>query len=127
MWIATNKGFFSVVASDRDPDVLMVRARFQHDLRRAFGPLLERLQLEVYYSHDRDYGYRCFIPREEFSREIARQVSEIRYGNFKDSVTGPGTDNLKDLYGEIWFCGARAQDREPPPEGHVLLSDRRVG
>jgi hypothetical protein len=123
MWIATNQGFFSVVASDQDPTVLMVRARFRDDLRRAFDPLLKRLGLEVFHSPDRDYAYRCFIPRDEFAREIARRLLETDYTNFKDSVNGENIQNLKALYDDIWFCGAQAQDmdQERSAGGDALL------
>jgi hypothetical protein len=121
MWIATNQGFFSVVASDRDPKVLMVRARLKDDLRRAFDPLLKRLGLEVFHSPDRDYAYRCFIPRDEFAREIARRLLETDYTNFKDSVNGENTQDLKALYNDIWFRGAQAQDNERTPGAGAVL------
>ena len=121
MWVATNQGFFSIVASDKDPKVLMVRARLREDLKRAWGPILKRLGLKIYYSPNRDYAYRCFIPREEVAAEIGKRLLETNYTNFKDSVKGKDTSKLKDLYDAIWYAGVNAQEGEETLRKEAVL------
>lgn len=105
MWICTNKGFLSIVNSDQDKTVLMVRARRQGDLEAIFGP-----DTKVTTIPGRDYQFRAFIRRDIVGTVIATALMEINYGNFKNSVKDA---YLHDAYADVW--GIMAELQEIPP------------
>jgi hypothetical protein len=122
MWIATTKGFFSVVDDPR-PDMkgkgwLMIRARLREDLGRAFGPLIRTHGEKIYRSPNRDYAYRTFLPREAFAAEIARLITGIQYDNFKNQIRDV---RLAEMLDEIWYAGARAQRSQEEEHADVRL------
>ena len=108
MWVCLNNAFLSIVNSDRDPTVLMIRARRQGDLEAIFGP-----SIEVVTIPGRDYQFRAFIRRDIVANVIGQSLMEINYVNFKDSVKDRP---LHDAYFEIWRSMADLQ--EIPPYGH---------
>jgi len=93
MWIFTDKAFLSIIQDFRDPDTLIVRARFPDHIRNIFPDAL------VTKTPGRDYLYRTLLPRGEVVERIKALVEGIDYPNFKDSVEEP-------LYqracGEVW-------------------------
>lgn len=105
MWIFLSEAMFSVVQKDRDPDVLMVRARLRGDIRRVFpGRRVRR-------TPDADYLYRAEVPRAEVQAVLARAVGEIDYSNFKDTV--PRGDRLRhDAYFRVWHAMYDAQKKQ---------------
>ena len=70
MWICQNNSFLSIVNSDRDLPVLMVRARRKGDLEAAFGQ-----DVEVTTLPGRDYSFRAFISRESSVKSSRRRWS----------------------------------------------------
>jgi hypothetical protein len=110
MWLCLNNAFLSIVNSDRDPTVLMVRARRRGDIEAVFGD-----SIEVVTIPGRDYQFRSFIRRDVVATVIATALMEIDYGNFKDSVQDRP---LHDAYFEIWRTMADLQ--EIPPYGRAL-------
>ncbi|MFM0088948.1 hypothetical protein PQR46_18735 [Paraburkholderia sediminicola] len=94
MWICLSNAFLSIVNSDRDPTVLMVRARRKGDIEAVFGP-----SVEVTTIPQRDYQFRAFIRRDIVGQVIAQALMEIDYGNFKGSTKDR---HLHDAYMEIW-------------------------
>jgi hypothetical protein len=109
MWICLSNAFLSIVNSDRDPTVLMVRARRRGDIEAVFGPSVEVTTLPQH-----DYQFRAFIPRSTVGDVIAKALVDIRYCNFKDSVKDRP---LHDAYFEIWRTMADLQ--EIPPYGRA--------
>ena len=103
MWLFTKQGFYSVVlAADGDgqpPDTLAVRARRRQDLEalRRLAPALGRI---VSLRH-RDYPFRCFIRRKDFSRLLADLGGKIDYENFKDKIDSKSRFRAR-LYGVVW-------------------------
>lgn len=104
MWICLNNAFFSIVASDRDPDVLNVRARRDGDLERIFPGHT------VHARAHSDYAFRAFIPRPVVAAVIAQQVDAIGYTNFKNSVED---DALHNAYADVWVVMQAVQKRPP--------------
>jgi hypothetical protein len=99
-------GFFlSVVRKDCAPGQLLVRARREGDIERVFGS-----HVEVERNTTADYLFRARIPEEEVAKVMRREVLNISYGNFKDSVRDQA---LHDAYLGCWQALARTQD--PPP------------
>lgn len=109
MWICANNAFLSIVNSDQDPTVLMVRARRHGDLEAVFGP-----ETEVTTLPGRDYQFRAFIKREVVGEVIAKALVDINYGNFKNSVKD---NHLHDAYAHVW--GTMADLQEIRPYGHA--------
>jgi len=107
MWICQNNSFLSIVASDRDPSVLMVRASRKGDLEAAFGS-----DVEVTTISGRDYQFRAFIKREVVGQVIAKALVDVQYTNFKGSTKD---HHLHDAYMAIWHIMADLQ--EVPPYG----------
>ncbi len=109
MWICQNQSFLSIVNSDRDPTVLMVRARRHGDIEAVFGQ-----DTEVTTLPGRDYQFRAFIKREIVGQVIAKALVDIDYGNFKG---GTKDRYLHDAYMDIWHVMADLQ--EIKPYGHT--------
>jgi hypothetical protein len=113
MWIATNRGFLSVVAADptrlpkadrarlKGQTPLCVRARRADHLRAIFPGLT------VYEWKGRDYPARLFIGQDELADIVAGLVRSIRYPNFKSSVADRP---LHDAYMGVWSVMRRYQD-----------------
>lgn len=112
MWIATNRGFLSVVAADptRLPAAdkkrlkgavpLCVRARNAAHLADLFPGF------KVYEWKGRDYPARVFIGQDELADMVAGLIRSVRYPNFKSSVADP---ELHDAYMGVWSVMHRYQ------------------
>jgi hypothetical protein len=85
----------SVVQSDREPGLLMVRARAYVHLRKLFGD-----KYIIHITPHNDYRYRVYCSKAEWNVIVSKRIAEIDYTNFKDSVTD---DKLHKLYEEFWF------------------------
>jgi hypothetical protein len=105
MWILMNDSFISVIASDRDNALLVVRARREGDLQQVFGA-----DIEVTTIPGRDYAYRCFLPRESVGAVIAARLVATDYTNVKGSVKDHW---LHEAYMRIWSVLADLQMVRP--------------
>lgn len=104
MWLCLNSAFLSIVEPTRtakgSASQLLVRARRPGDIERVFP------NAEVKTIDGRDYMFRALIKRETVARVIAKNLMDINYGNFKDSVADHG---LHDAYAGCWHIMARIQ------------------
>jgi len=80
MWIATNKGWLSIVNHRDKQGILLVRARNKNHIESIFE------DAEVYEDANADYPYRADIEEVEVSRIIGDMLLDITYDNFKASV-----------------------------------------
>ena len=80
MWIFTNKAFVSIVEFPGEPELLWVRARFPGHIEAVFPEAV------VSETPENDYRYRAKIDRDAAARWLSREVQEVRYGNFKQSI-----------------------------------------
>lgn len=94
MWVFLNNAFLSIVEHYDDPNILLVRARLQEDINRAFP------EAEVVSNAGTDYKYRAFIPRDEVAEALRVQVLAINYTNFKGSVL---EKERSDAYMRVWY------------------------
>ena len=86
MWIFLSDAFLSIVADNRDPDRLMVRARAPGDIERFLsGHGLSTLPAIV-ETPDADYRFRVSAPRDVVNRALSERLQGISYPNFKNSV-----------------------------------------
>lgn len=133
MWIATEYGFYSVVAAtdamvkgagisarlhvkpDRAPAWLQVRARNVEHLMKLQVRFPEQLRgLDIYQTPDRDYPCRIFVKRRMFAAIAVELISDIEYPNFKDRIAklhGEPSTYLDLLHG-IWSMARTMQHRD---------------
>lgn len=121
MWLATTRGFFSVVCgvadpADRqsaiDPNLFVIRARkIQHlhnlrDFWRIACPLLRALPTPT-TKKGTDYPYRMVVERTVGEKLIGLMVSMIDYDNFKDAAKAydPADGSYHDFLGATWSNG----------------------
>jgi hypothetical protein len=77
MWLFSQRGFFSIVQHEKDPDSLLVRARVKGDIER-YWP-----KATVECHEERDYLYRTTLPRNEVAHVLGKMAYKIDYTNFK--------------------------------------------
>lgn len=88
-----NDSFLSVVAHRHEPDKLLVRARVDGDIERAFPGAV------VFYTPDNDYPYRATIPRSAVAARLSCLIEGIEYENFKGSVR---ENDRHYAYSDVW-------------------------
>jgi hypothetical protein len=107
MWIFLSDSFLSVVADNQDPngDRLLVRARRNGDIERVFP------DADTSYTGNADYAYRAWVNRNDVAKAMAKQVVNLDYTNFKDSIRD---NDYHDACLEAWFAMRNLQEREKP-------------
>lgn len=80
MWIATNKGWLSIVRHRDKEHTLLVRARNKNHIESIFE------DAEVYEDANADYPYRADIHLYTVGTVIGDLLMNINYDNFKASV-----------------------------------------
>lgn len=80
MWIATNKGWLSIVKHRDKQDILLVRARNKNHIESIFE------DAEVYEDANADYPYRADLHLYTVGAVIDDLLMNINYDNFKASV-----------------------------------------
>lgn len=108
MWLCLNQSFLSVVDKAEKPGCLLVRARRPGDIENYFP------NAKVKKTIGNDYLFRAEVSREEIAAVITKQVMELDYDNFKDSVAD---DRLHSAYSGVWHTMARLQPIAPYSRG----------
>ena len=103
MWICLNKAFLSVVRKDGKPNELCVRARRREHINNVFP------NAKVIKTPDNDYRYRTFIADTEVAEVISKNIVDIDYNNFKNSVE---ENELHDTYSGFWSIMHSYQGKE---------------
>jgi hypothetical protein len=94
MWLFTTDGFLSIVFKGCRPDQVMVRARVEADLKRAFP------KAKITTSKPpADYRYRAVVTRKALTAYLRRMVEQLAYANFKDTVKD---DARHEAYMRVW-------------------------
>jgi hypothetical protein len=101
MWIFSQSAFVSIVEDRNDPGTLIVRARIQGDIERLWP------DAEVRHTPMADYAYRAALSRQEVAAGIAKEVLEIHYNNYKNSVTDK---RRSPFYMMVWDAMWRMQN-----------------
>lgn len=104
MWIFMSDSFLSIVANEKKPELLVVRARAAGDLERAFPGR----KVKVTKTPHRDYMYRTELPRQVVANSISSSVMGITATNFKNSVKD---DARHTAYLNVWTSMMRYQER----------------
>lgn len=102
MWVFMSDSFLSIVAHGSDPELLIVRARHQGDIERAFPEVAAVVDKEA------DYLYHADVPRERVAERLSEFAGSISYANFKNTVVDP---DRHDAYMDIWSTMYKMQVR----------------
>jgi hypothetical protein len=112
MWLATEKGFYSIVEkrSDVERGTLTIRGRVRQDLEnlRALIPELSDIQEDA----KADYRFRVTASRESIATAVAGMVRTLSYPNFKDRIAEVQGDERAAIYHGVWSAFRRLQ--QPP-------------
>lgn len=104
MWVCLNDAFLSIVDDGEVDGSLVVRARRKGDIESVFpGAKGKTLR-------GRDYQFRAHIKREVVAEAIAKNIMDIDYNNFKNSVAD---NDLHHAYHGFWDIHARLQPKRP--------------
>jgi len=112
MWIFSKYFFCSAVESHFNKNVLVIRFRtIAHAW--AFTREAGLTKNRIYKTKGRDYLYRVFMNKREFSALVFKLSMNIDYSNFKDSVKKRGADQEEqDTLMNVWFDMASYQDNK---------------
>lgn len=103
-WICFNDAFLSIVEVQDDKSKLLVRARKEGHIEAVFpGATVEK-------TIGRDYLWRAKIKREDVAQAVSERLTNIDYGNFKNSVVD---HKLHSVYGKIWGAMSTIQEIMP--------------
>ncbi len=98
MWIFNLDGFFSVVETPGDQNMLQVRGRYREDvLKIAF-----RLGSELIETPERDYPYRVYTSKEKWADYLRASGENIDYPNFKAASLLDASIERQDKYHSVW-------------------------
>jgi hypothetical protein len=101
MWIFLSVGFFSIVAHNARPDLVLVRARVKADLvrlRSRHGFLKGRAIHETLFA---DYPFRMFLPRTDLARVLRVEARLLAATNFKSAIAKTDPKRAA-IYSRTW-------------------------
>lgn len=112
MWIVTDKGFFSFVVDNKDPNYLWLRARVREDLARNFP------DAEIIEKPGSDYVFRAKVTKTEAAARMAQMIMEADItGHFKDVAIRrsavPTHGSRSSAYYAFWNAMAALQPYAP--------------
>ena len=95
MWVVLNKSFLSIVKNRNNEKQLLVRARVNGDIEKVFETA------DVFQDANADYKYRAYIEKEIVAIAISKEIINIDYDNFKNSVS-KNDNERKNSYMNVW-------------------------
>lgn len=103
MWIATTRGFYSVVQDRADASRRVVRARSRADLEALteLANEMDRPVGKIAQTFNADYPWRLTVGVRTWQDLISGLASEIDYDNFKTAV-GERNRLRAETYHEVW-------------------------
>lgn len=104
MWIVTNKSYMSIVQDNVDPSLLLVRARIRGDIETFLDNDPRYVVIEMDNS---DYRFRAWVDREVVKEKMLKEINNINYDNFKNSVK---EKERKAWYTRIWSVMFQVQE-----------------
>jgi hypothetical protein len=96
MWLVTTRGFYSVVCSSDDPEVVVVGTRTRSDLDAILG-LLGRPRM-VENGDDGAFPFHVRVPLETWARAVGALAREIKYPTFTEAVAEKQGDDRAGAY-----------------------------
>lgn len=98
MWLFTSTGFVSVVADKEEPvhGDLLVRSREKQHIESLFP------DAEVFSTQPSDYQWRAWVSRSEVACALVKQVENLSYTNFKNSIVHYEDDRYHEACMNVW-------------------------
>jgi hypothetical protein len=115
MWLATVKGWFSVVIDNQRPGRMLVRARCRADILNLYNEHHETLASMEEPTSDPAWGYRwrMSVSKADFVKLAGRLAESVDYSNFKSAVHDrPDQRNKSSAYMKVWQNLAEVQQDE---------------
>jgi hypothetical protein len=118
MWLFTTEGFLSAVeerhGEHRGEIVVPAREAAALEALRKLAPTLT----PTVVSDQRDYRYRAWLGREEWTEALAQLGRRVNYDNFKDEVLSrQGETCYERALHEVWSRMGRTQPGGPYGRG----------
>ncbi len=104
MWLFLSGSFLSVVHKDCPADSLLVRARVKKHISNVFP------DAKIVTKNGSDYQFRAVISRKDVATALVKQVKELTYSNYKNTVRDP---DLHAACADVWNVMAELQPRPP--------------
>lgn len=108
MWIFTQDGFISTVDNKEVAGKLTVRARD----KRSLAFLADITNQDIKQVTGRDYPYRVYVTKAEFTEFLASHVESLDYGNFKDQVYNVRGEEFAHACAHVWEAMLGVTDDE---------------
>ena len=108
MWVFSEGGFISAVATKVDSGIVRLRARDRQSLEDISG----YFQVAIEKSPDRDYPYRLEVTNEQFASWIVREIIHINYTNFKSRVHETRGREFAGALSRVWSIMHDVEDVE---------------
>jgi hypothetical protein len=119
MWLFSQHGMISAVKHKYIPGHLMVRARYEKDIR----DLAEKLETHGYKAtcketKDADYRWRLTCSKKAFTAVMVDMVDDIDYTNFKNRIHEEKDTDRDHAYMEVWSAmyGFQRDKYNPRPK-----------
>ena len=107
---------FSVVEHKDDPNIVIVRARIEKDIKNIQKMFVDQgyERPEILQIRHSDYKFRVFVSRKEWIKVITKLMADLHYTNFKDAVIQEDAIEIMQLrdeaYTGIWSIMYRLQN-----------------
>lgn len=98
MWVFTEHGFVSAVVDLKDQDLMIVRARDSKSL----DSLSEMADTRILTTPERDYPFRVFVSRMDFTAWMVECVSEMTYNNYKSRMSVTRGREYTNALHDVW-------------------------
>jgi hypothetical protein len=114
MWIASTKGWFSVVIDTRRPGRMLVRACCRQDIADLYEANKDLASIEKPTSDEsRDYRWRMSLDRQDWLTLVGQLAAAVDYPNFKSAVAKePSQQNKSEAYHDVWTTLHELQRKE---------------
>lgn len=110
MWLFSDEGFVSAVKHKYLPGHLMVRARYEKDIR-ALAERLEQVGSKVTCKEtkDADYRWRLTCKKKAYKAAMCAMIDDLDYTNFKNKVHEEKDKDRDHAYMDVWSAMNRYQ------------------
>lgn len=123
MWLATTRGFYSVVAHRDLDDHVLIRARAKRDLRNLVA-LLPKPRPRIQTTMTRaDYPYRVAMRKADWMKCMVQLADDVDYDNFKNAVR---SRKRHDVYSQMWGIALKIEREDPGVRRYLEEREERL-
>ncbi|MFC1850879.1 hypothetical protein ACFL27_11855 [candidate division CSSED10-310 bacterium] len=116
MWLFTIYGMYSATMSEKDRDIVKVRARNAQHLKNLINrfPVKLKKHSTIHTDVGTDYHARLFVPKNVWADIVTQLTLDVDYSNFKDrayrQVSKTRDNEYNTLLHQIWEFSYRYQN-----------------